>query len=74
LGKLVVRFSKMDILKMSNFEKVEGNVCKKFNLLVHRVKFQKNHSKVVTINFLFLFEKQFKNKNSLPIIYNLGNE
>jgi len=23
----------MDILKMSNFEKVEENVCKKFNLL-----------------------------------------
>jgi hypothetical protein len=23
----------MDILKMSNFEKVEGNVCKNFNLL-----------------------------------------
>jgi len=23
----------MDILKMSNFEKMEGNVCKKFTLL-----------------------------------------
>jgi len=32
-GKLVVNFSKMDILKMSNFEKLEENVCKKFNLL-----------------------------------------
>jgi hypothetical protein len=64
----------MDIFKMSNFEKLEVNVCKKFILLGHRVKFQKNHSKVVSIIFLFLFEKQFKNKNSLPIIYNLGNE
>jgi hypothetical protein len=32
-GKLVVNFSKMDILKMSNFEKLEENVCKKFTLL-----------------------------------------
>jgi len=59
---------------MSIFEKVEVNVCKKFILRGHRAKYQKNHSNVVSIIFLFLFEKQFKNKNSLPIIYNLGNE
>jgi len=57
LGKVVVNFSKMDILKMSNFEKLEVNVCKKFILLGHRVKFQKNHSKVVSIIFYFYFVK-----------------
>ena len=59
-GKLGVNFSKMDIFKMSNFEKLEESLCKKFILLGHRVKFQKNHSKVVSIIFLFLFEKQFR--------------
>jgi len=54
-GKLVVNFSKMDILKMSNFEKLEESLCKKFILLGHRVKFQKNHSKVVSIIFYFYF-------------------
>jgi len=52
-GKLVVNFSKMDILKMSNFEKLEESLCKKFILLGHRVKFQKNHSKVVSIIFYY---------------------
>jgi hypothetical protein len=60
LGKVVVNFSKMDILKMSNFEKLEVNVCKKFILLGHRAKYQKNHSKVVSIIFFILFEKQFR--------------
>jgi len=59
---------------MSNFENLEVNVCKKFILLGHQAKCQKNNSKVVTIIFYFYFVKQFKNKNSLPIIYNLGNE
>ena len=58
MGKVVVNFSKMDILKMSNFEKLEVNVCKKFILLGHRVKFQKNHSKVVSIIFYFYFVKK----------------
>jgi len=64
----------MDILKMSNFQTLEENVCKKCILLGHRVKFQKNHFKIVSINFYYFLKKQFKNKNSLPIIYNLGNE
>jgi hypothetical protein len=53
LGKLVVNFSKMDIFKMSNFEKLEESLCKKFILLGHRAKYQKNHSKVVTIFFYY---------------------
>jgi len=36
---------------MSIFEKLEENVCKKFILLGHRAKYQKNNSKVVSINF-----------------------
>jgi len=36
--KVVVRFSKMDILKMSNFEKVEGSFCRKVILLGDAVK------------------------------------
>jgi len=31
----------MDILKMSNFEKVEENVCKKFTLLGYALKPEK---------------------------------
>jgi hypothetical protein len=41
----------MDILKMSNFEKLEESFGKKFTLLGHRVKYQKNNSKVVSIIF-----------------------
>jgi hypothetical protein len=53
LGKVVVNFSKMDIFKMSNFENLEINVCKKFILLGNRAKYQKNNSKVVTIIFYY---------------------
>ena len=35
------RFLKMDILKMSNFEKVEENVCKKVILLDNAVNSKK---------------------------------
>jgi hypothetical protein len=64
----------MDILKMSNFEKLEENVCKKFILLGKRAKYQKNNSKVVSINFLFFFENKLENTFLLPNIYSLGNE
>jgi len=66
-GKLVVNFSKMDIFKMSNFQKLEENVCKKFILLGHRAKYQKNHSKVVTIIFYFFL------KNNLETIFLFPN-
>ena len=46
-------FLKMDIFKMSNFEKVEENVCKKCGLLGHRVKFHYFNSKVVSIIFYY---------------------
>ena len=36
--KLVVNFLKMDILKMSNFENLKENVCKKFTSLGNRLK------------------------------------
>ena len=48
-----LRFLKMDILKMSNFQTLEVNVCKKCGLLGHRVKFQKFNSKIVSIIFYY---------------------
>jgi hypothetical protein len=53
-------FSKMDILKMSNFQNAIIKFYKKSektSFARKRFKFQKNTPKVVTIFFLLLFEK-----------------
>jgi hypothetical protein len=60
--------------KMSNFEKLEESLCKKFILLGCRVKFQKNHSNVVSIIFYFFLKNNLENTFLLPNIYSLGNE
>ena len=51
------RFLKMDILKMSNFEKVEQSFCKKFILLKHRAKYQYFNSNVVSIIFQKILQR-----------------
>ena len=62
----------MDILKMSNFEKVGFSFCKKFTLLGHRAKYEKNNSRGVSIIFLYFYRNDLETFFLLTNIYTMS--